>query len=365
MDDDTDDTDGDDTDTGSGVTWSWSWCGGGDPPSPVLLLLLLLLLLICCASVVIMVVVVVLVVLLLLDVEEVVVVTPPIGRAAGAQATSLAERRPGAASHWLRPYLLFGPVQPRSSLFYSFRARLLLEIIAKNGFIPGQTGHSESNGEARHRHPQSAGEDKKQPETAKPYSSDQLEAVKRIKQCKDFYEILGVLKEAPQDELKRAYKKLALRFHPDKNHAPGATEAFKGNTPVYTNGRMRNQRPERRERQRDVMPILILVIVSALSQMMVTNPAYSLSFRASSGHTHKRLTEGLKVTYYVGDHFSQELSAAKLRSVERAVEDDFVSNLRNNCWKEKQQNNDLYQRAQKARTPSCAKLSEISASING
>ena len=51
----------------------------------------------------------------------------------------------------------------------------------------------------------------------------------RIKQCKDFYEILGVLKEAPQDELKRAYKKLALRFHPDKNHAPGATEAFKGN----------------------------------------------------------------------------------------------------------------------------------------
>ncbi|KAG7250851.1 hypothetical protein CRUP_014173 [Coryphaenoides rupestris] len=270
-------------------------------------------------------------------------------------------------------------------LFPTHKGKMLLEIIAKNGFIPGQTGHSESNGEARHRHPQSAGEDKKQPETAKPYSSDQLEAVKRIKQCKDFYEILGVLKEAPQDELKRAYKKLALRFHPDKNHAPGATEAFKGNTPVYTNGRMRNQRPERRERQRDgglalfvqVMPILILVIVSALSQMMVTNPAYSLSFRASSGHTHKRLTEGLKVTYYVGDHFSQELSAAKLRSVERAVEDDFVSNLRNNCWKEKQQkegmlyraryfgDNDLYQRAQKARTPSCAKLSEISASING
>jgi len=43
------------------------------------------------------------------------------------------------------------------------------------------------------------------------------------------------------------------------------------------------------------------------------------------------------VAYYVGDHFTQEVSAAKLRSVERAVEDDFVSNLRNNCWKEKQQ----------------------------
>lgn len=52
----------------------------------------------------------------------------------------------------------------------------------------------------------------------------------RIKQCKDFYEILGVQKDASEDELKRSYRKLALKFHPDKNHAPGATEAFKGTT---------------------------------------------------------------------------------------------------------------------------------------
>ena len=50
----------------------------------------------------------------------------------------------------------------------------------------------------------------------------------RIKQCKDFYEILGVQKDASEDELKRSYRKLALKFHPDKNHAPGASEAFKG-----------------------------------------------------------------------------------------------------------------------------------------
>jgi len=50
----------------------------------------------------------------------------------------------------------------------------------------------------------------------------------RIRRCKDFYEILGVAKDCSDDDLKKSYKKLALKFHPDKNHAPGATEAFKG-----------------------------------------------------------------------------------------------------------------------------------------
>ena len=50
----------------------------------------------------------------------------------------------------------------------------------------------------------------------------------------DYYEVLGVSRSAPSDEIKKAYRKQAMKFHPDRN--PGdkeSEEKFKQATEAY------------------------------------------------------------------------------------------------------------------------------------
>jgi DnaJ-class molecular chaperone len=51
--------------------------------------------------------------------------------------------------------------------------------------------------------------------------------------AKDYYEVLGVTKGSTDDEIKRAYRKMALQYHPDKNKEASAAEKFKEVTHAY------------------------------------------------------------------------------------------------------------------------------------
>ncbi|XP_036709082.1 dnaJ homolog subfamily B member 14 isoform X4 [Balaenoptera musculus] len=256
-------------------------------------------------------------------------------------------------------------------------------------------------------------------ESGKGYTKDQVDGVLSINKCKNYYEVLGVTKDAGDEDLKKAYRKLALKFHPDKNHAPGATDAFKkignayavlsnpekrkqydltgneeqacnqqnngrfnfhrgceaditpedlfniffgggfpsGSVHSFSNGRAgySNQHQhqhsghEREEERGDggfsvfiqLMPIIVLILVSLLSQLMVSNPPYSLYPRSGSGQTIKMQTENLGVVYYVNKDFKNEYKGMLLQKVEKSVEEDYVTNIRNNCWKERQQKTDM------------------------
>ncbi len=52
-------------------------------------------------------------------------------------------------------------------------------------------------------------------------------------QKRDYYEILGVPRKATKEEIRQAYRKLALKYHPDRNKAPDASDKFKEISEAY------------------------------------------------------------------------------------------------------------------------------------
>jgi molecular chaperone DnaJ len=52
-------------------------------------------------------------------------------------------------------------------------------------------------------------------------------------QKQDFYDVLGVSRNATPDDLKRAYRRLAMQYHPDRNKEPGAEAKFKQASEAY------------------------------------------------------------------------------------------------------------------------------------
>src|SRR6476619_1179921 len=57
--------------------------------------------------------------------------------------------------------------------------------------------------------------------------------LRRAMEFKDYYAILGVARDATADDIKKAYRKLAQKYHPDVSKDPAGEEKFKEVAEAY------------------------------------------------------------------------------------------------------------------------------------
>jgi DnaJ-class molecular chaperone len=72
---------------------------------------------------------------------------------------------------------------------------------------------------------------------------------------KTYYQILEVDKKASQEQIKSAYRRLVMLYHPDKNKSPEAEEMFKGLAEAYS---VLSDPIKRKEYDRDIAPRNVL-----------------------------------------------------------------------------------------------------------
>ena len=234
----------------------------------------------------------------------------------------------------------------------------------------------------------------------KSYSTDNVgennedKICKELMKKKDYYDILNISKDATPEQIKKGYKKQAIRFHPDKNHSPLSTECFKKISEAYQclsdpekknfydkygneqefkeqffqrnhrhyqeemdpfeafniffgNGFFpgaryhfrtdnfhqegENINPNRKILQFfPVILLLLIYILPNLSFLFESKPLYQ--FTRNSSYSHKRRTSRNGIEFYVGDKFIQKYPKMNdFKSLEPTIEREYLDYLYDDC----------------------------------
>ncbi|XP_026840763.1 dnaJ homolog subfamily B member 14 isoform X1 [Drosophila persimilis] len=213
------------------------------------------------------------------------------------------------------------------------------------------------------------------------FTAEMLDVVQKVLRCRNHYEVLGLSQNDPFSEVKRSYKRLALRLHPDKNRAPGAEMAFRriseaadcltdherrikytldmgmgdseysdgenveqeegeedydGGTPrrpyMAANQRVPQSQALFQTEHLAIGMVCALLFMFLTMHFLSTVPDYS--FKRTSTHSLVRFSHSRNIAYYMSPKTAAKYTEEERQELEQEIESVYIQDLKVNCQQE-------------------------------